>query len=150
MSRAPTPALATALATASSSDTELFKQFLKAYLETQVPGRTKVDSEPRKQPLKARFPDLYHNNSHMDCYQFCQQCEDYFETAGAKKPNKIPFAALFLRGLVTHRWLQHKRCYDGAMPMTWVEFKNFLRKNLGDFRAFVDSIWKKVKCDSQY
>ena len=34
--------------------------------------------------------------------------------------------------------------------MTWVEFKDFLQKNLGDFRAFVDSIWKKVKRDSQY
>ena len=34
--------------------------------------------------------------------------------------------------------------------MTWSEFKDFLRKNLGDSRAFVDSIWKKVKRDSQY
>ena len=34
--------------------------------------------------------------------------------------------------------------------MTWLEFKEFLRKNLGDFRAFVDSVWKKVKRDSQY
>ena len=34
--------------------------------------------------------------------------------------------------------------------MTWIEFKNFLRKNLGDSRAFVNSIWKKVKRDSQY
>ena len=34
--------------------------------------------------------------------------------------------------------------------MTWVEFKGFLRKNLGDFRVFVNSIWKKVKRDSQY
>ena len=34
--------------------------------------------------------------------------------------------------------------------MTWVEFKDFLWKNLGNSRAFVDSIWKKVKRDSQY
>ena len=34
--------------------------------------------------------------------------------------------------------------------MTWVKFKDFLRKNLRDSRAFVDSIWKKVKRDSQY
>lgn len=26
------------------------------------------------------------------------------------------------------------------MPLTWPEFKTFLRKNLGDFRAFIDSI----------
>ena len=63
------PALA---ATAPSLDNELFKQFMKAYLEAQVPGRTEVDPEPREQPLKARFPDLYYGNLHMDCYQFCQ------------------------------------------------------------------------------
>ena len=34
--------------------------------------------------------------------------------------------------------------------MTWVKFKDFLQKNLGDSRAFVDSIWKKVKRNSQY
>ena len=36
------------------------------------------------------------------------------------------------------------------MPMTWPEFKKFLQKNLGDFKAFVNSIWKKVKCNFQY
>ena len=34
--------------------------------------------------------------------------------------------------------------------MTWPEFKKFLKKNLSDFRTFVDSVWKKVKRDSQY
>ena len=34
--------------------------------------------------------------------------------------------------------------------MTWPEFKGFLKKNLGDSRAFVDSIWSKTKRDSQY
>ena len=34
--------------------------------------------------------------------------------------------------------------------MTWPEFKGFLRKNFGDSRAFVDSIWSKTKRDSQY
>ena len=34
--------------------------------------------------------------------------------------------------------------------MTCAKFKDFLRKNLADSRASVDSIWKKVKCDSQY
>ena len=34
--------------------------------------------------------------------------------------------------------------------MTWVKFKNFLWKKLGDSKAFIDSIWKKVKRDSQY
>ena len=38
VSRARTPAPATALAAALSSDAELFKQFIKAYLKAQVPG----------------------------------------------------------------------------------------------------------------
>ena len=100
---APTPALATAPTIASSSDNKLFKRFMKAYLEAQVPSQTEVDPKPRKQPLKARFPDLYYGNSHMDYYQFCPQCKNHFETAGAKGPNRILFAALFLRGFVTQQ-----------------------------------------------
>ena len=53
VSRAPTPAPATAPAAAPSSDNELFKQFMKAYLEAQVPGRTEVDPKPREQLFKA-------------------------------------------------------------------------------------------------
>ena len=34
----------------------------------------------------------------MDCYQFCQQYEDHFETAGVTGPNRVLFAVLFLRG----------------------------------------------------
>ena len=30
------------------------------------------------------------------------------------------------------------------------KFKKFLLKNLGDSKAFVDNIWKKIKLDSQY
>ena len=68
MSRAPTPAPATTPAIAPSLDKKLFKQFMKAYLEAQVPSQTEVDPKPRKQPLKAQFPDLYYGNLHMYCY----------------------------------------------------------------------------------
>lgn len=47
-------------------------------------------------------------------------------------------------------WLQHKRRHNGAVPMILAKFKAFLQKNLGDSRAFVDSIWSKLKKDSQY
>ena len=103
MLRVPTPAPATAPAVTPSLDNELFKQFMKAYLEVQVPGQTKVDSKPCKQPCKVRFPDFYYVNLHMDCYWFCQQCEDHFKTIKAKRPNKILVAALFLRKLVTQQ-----------------------------------------------
>ena len=77
-----------------------------------------MNPEPCKQPLKARFPNLYYGNLHIDCYQFCQKCKDHFETAAAKKPNKISFAALFLHGLVTQQWLQHKQRRNRAVLMT--------------------------------
>ena len=32
--------------------------------------------------------------------------------------------------------------------MTWGKFKDFFWKNLENSRAFIDSIWKKVKRDS--
>ena len=75
---------------------------MKAYLEAQMPVKIapKIDPEPPKQLLKAQFIDVYYGNLHMDCYWFFQQCKDYFKTVGNKKPNRIPFAALFLRGLV--------------------------------------------------
>ena len=34
--------------------------------------------------------------------------------------------------------------------MSWVKFKDFLQKNLGNSTVFVDSIWKKVKRNFQY
>ena len=61
--------------------------------------------EPQERLLKTWFPDLYYGNLYMDYYQFCQQCEDYFETAEAKGQNKIPFALLFLPELIIQQWL---------------------------------------------
>ena len=37
----------------------------------------------------------------MDYYWIYQKCEDYFETADAKKLNQILFAALFLFRLIS-------------------------------------------------
>ena len=48
------------------------------------------------------------------------------------------------------QWLQYKRQHDRAAPMTWTKYKTFFRKNLGDSWAFVDSIWSKLKRNSQY
>ena len=137
---APTPAPV-------ASD-ELFKKFMKAYLETnQGPKQPE-----REQNLKAKVPEVYYGKSHMDCYHFCQQCEDHFETVGATGFNRTLFAAFFLRRNISVRWAQFKRRNRGEelTPITWTEFKAFLRKNLGESKSFVDSIWKKLKTDSQY
>ncbi len=54
--------------------------------------------------LKAKNPDVYYGRSHMECYNFCQQCEDHFATCGATGPNRIPFATSFLRDQINFRW----------------------------------------------
>ena len=151
---APSPTPAKLVAKYTNSD---LQRATKLALHLFVQGQQQVQSqiappvpEPWKRPLKASFPDLYYNNSHMDCYRFCQQCEDHFKTVSVKGLNRFLFATLFLRGLVTQQWLQHKQRYDGAAPITWQEFKNFFQKNLADIKAFVDYIWSKIKRDSQY
>ena len=58
ISRASTPVLTTASAVTLSSHNKLFMQFMKAYLEAQVPSQTKVDPEPRKQSFKTQFLEL--------------------------------------------------------------------------------------------
>ena len=115
MSRGPTIALATASATTPLLDNKLLKQFMKAYLEAHMPGQTEVDPKPCKQPLKLQFPDFNYGNLHIDRYRFYQQCKNHFKTVEAKKPNRILFAALFLRKLITQRWLQHKQRRNGAV-----------------------------------
>ena len=42
------------------------------------------------------------------------------------------------------------RQVEEVVPITWTEFKVFLRKNLGESKSFVDSIKKKLERDSQY
>ena len=86
-SRAPTlgPAFIASPASAvPSTNDELFKQFMQAYLAAQPQGQ---DTGLRERPLKTRFSEMYSGNSHMECYKFCQKCEDHFDTARAKGPN---------------------------------------------------------------
>ena len=120
---------------------------MKVFIDTT---QARDQLEPRERPLKARTPEIYSGKSQMDCYYFCQQCEDYFETSGATRMNCTPFAATFLRGAISLRWAQHKQRHKRATPITWSEFKAFLRKDLGSSQAFIDSIWSKFRRDSQY
>ena len=101
----PNTTVAIAPIASLSSDNELFKQFIKAYLEPQVLGQIvpEIDSKPCKQSFKTRFPDLYYDNLHIDYYQFYQQCKNYFGTVGTKRLNKILFAASFLHELVSQQ-----------------------------------------------
>ena len=80
------------------------QRILKTVLETQAPAPTPAISETPKEKLKVRSPDVYCKKSHMDCYNFCQQCEDYFAIAGATGPIQILFAASFFWDWISFRW----------------------------------------------
>ena len=88
------PALANISALTPVPTNQLFKKFIKAYLESnQGP---KQPPTKRKQLFKAKVPEVYEGKLHMDCYHFCQQSKAYFETAGATGTNRTSVAAFFL------------------------------------------------------
>ena len=64
--------------------------------------------------------------------------------------NHTPFVALFLRGTISLKWAQYKRCHQSATSITWSKFKTFLRKDLGNSQASIDNIWSKFRRDSQH
>ncbi len=100
--------------------------------------------------LKAKISDVYCGRSHIEYYNFCQQCENHFTTCEANGPNRIPFVASFLRNRINFRWQQHKQKLEveSLVPISWDKFKAFLRKALGESWAFVDSYWTKIRRDS--
>ena len=59
---------------------------------------------PRERLLKARFQDIYWSKTHLKCYNFFQQFGDHFAIAGATGPNRVPFAATFLKDTALFRW----------------------------------------------
>ena len=93
---------------------ELCQQLLKTYAITVKLLEQNHGSGPCKHLLKAWFLNFYYGNSHIDYYRLGQQCEDYFETAGVSGPNRISFAALFLRGSLVQCWHQYKRYFEGV------------------------------------
>ena len=107
---------------------------LQKILKTVLEARTPPFDGVCEKPFKARLPDVYRGKSHIKCYNFCQQCEDHFATAGAKGPNRILFAASFLWDCINFRWQQYKRKHEAEsiVPITWEEFKTFLCQSLGD------------------
>lgn len=50
--------------------------------------------------LKAKSSDIYCGRLYIKCYNFCQQCENYFVTIEATEPNQIPFATSFFQNQI--------------------------------------------------
>ena len=86
---------------------KLFQQFMKTYATSIkiLEQNQGAQTEPRKKPLKANVPDVYYGKLHMDCYHFCQRCEDHFETVWGTGANRILFAASFLRENISVCWV---------------------------------------------
>ena len=63
----------------------IFKTVLEiwATAPTLTSTPASVVSKAPQDKLKACFSDVYHEKFHMDFYNFCQQCEDYFGITGA-------------------------------------------------------------------
>ncbi len=105
----------------------LFQEFMRTFMEkTQAaaaPIAPAPDAEARDntdRPLKSRNPDLHYGNSHMECYYFCQQCEDDFEVAGSLGHKRVLIATGFLKDRILNRWQQHKTRmqHNRLAPMT--------------------------------
>ncbi len=161
-SAAPSSAAPTAPVTtpAPAPTYDLFRLFMQAYMEDRrnhTPALAPAFlAEPRENVsdrlLKTRNPDLFYGNSYMECYHFCQQFEYHFDTDGAKSHKHVHFAASFLKDFILHRWQQYKTRTkrNRAAPLSWKEFKVFLRQSLGESDAFVGNVWSKMRSDSQH
>ena len=79
---------------------DFFTKFMKVFMET-MQAQAQTLTKPQECPFKAKTPETYSGKSHIDCYHFCQQCEDYFETSGAKEMNRTPFADTFFCGTIS-------------------------------------------------
>ena len=101
--------LVSALVSTLVATNDLFKQFMRAYLKLNK-GSSQL-SVQHKQPFIAKIPEIYYGKLHMDCYYFCQQCKDYFETSEATRAARTPFAAFFLYENISMRWTQYKHCH---------------------------------------
>ena len=107
------------------------QRILKADLEAQAPIPTPapvpalapilalapIVAKAPWEKLKACSLDVYCGKSHINCYNFCQQCEDYFATVEAMRLTRIFFTTSFLQDRISFRWQQYKRRHDTKTPV---------------------------------
>ena len=88
-----------------SSSSQLFKQFIKAYLGAQTQlASSKAWEKALNKLFKARNPNLYYENLYIKCYYFCCQCKNHFEIASAKGQKRVSFGVLFLWKRINFCW----------------------------------------------
>ena len=74
------------------------------YTKKELQRIFKIVLKAWDKPLKARFLDVYCRKSYMECYNFCQQCENYVSTTEAKGANQILFAVSFFWDRISFYW----------------------------------------------
>ena len=76
-----------------------FQQILKTVLEAKAPlpiiQILVFSNRPCERPFNACFLNLYYGTTHIECYNLCYQCKEYFATIGAKKHIRVSFIANF-------------------------------------------------------
>ena len=130
---------------------------MQDYMENRrspIPAQAQALIEPKEQPFKAWFLSLNFGKSHLDCYRFCQQCQDYLDTARVNTENHTPFAVCFLWDRISTPWTEYKRRHiqekEPDIIISWEEFKAFLCENCDNFKTFIKDIWNRFGGDSQY
>ena len=105
-----------------------------------------------KRPLKTWLPSIYQSKTHLEYYNFFQQYKDHFVTAGARGPNRVLFADTLLEDIGLFCWQQHQHKIKAQTNVfiTWERFKAFFRQSLGKSEAFVDTIRRTIRKDSQH
>ena len=81
----------------------IFKAVLEAQVLVPAPAPAPAPAlaaskKPWDKLLKACSPNIYCVKSHIDYYNFCQQCKDYFAIARATRANRILFCLVFPLG----------------------------------------------------
>ena len=78
-----------------------------------------------------------------------KNCKDYFDTTGAIGINHTWFATSFLCNKISFCW--HKCTYQSQelALLSWVEFKAFFQKSLGNSKVSVYTTWSCIRQDSQ-
>ena len=158
--RAPTPVAALVIALLAASgfaDSSVVRyleddlqRILRTVLDFKLPApipapviAAALHSEgPYRRSLKAQFPDIYWDKTHLECYNFFQQYKDHFVTTGAMGPNQALFATTFFKGTALFQWQQHQHKIKDHInvPISWEGFKAFFYQSLSKSKNFINTI----------
>lgn len=141
----PDPAFFLTLFLASKFTKDLFRKLMQVYIEdchqlVLAPAPlAKSQKDALNKSFKARNPDIYYDNLHIECYYFCQQCKENFEIAGAKNHKRVFFASTFLKNRILNCFQQYQTWtkYNQVVLLFYKKFKTFLRKSFVESHTFI-------------